>query len=364
MVKALKIPIIKLKDKELESVKKRVTCLKWELGYAPDYDRVRDVLVRGFEETLGIELKPGELTERELELFEKRLPWFKSEEWVFMDRRSPKGSAMVHAVDKKPGGVVRVSLAVDRDANVIKSVLITGDFFIFPQRAIMDLEAALKFIPTDAGRIREAVHRVFEEGRVRVLGMAEDDFVELILEALEKADLEAFGIDWSEANNVYPVTKDIVSTLKRGFDYMLLPYCSKMTSCEYRRRDGCAKCGGCTVGEAYTLAEEFGLKPITIHSFEHLMETLRAMRANGARGFVGCCCEAFYVKHRDEMRDAGVPGIIIDIEEKTCYDLGKAEEAYRGGFEAQTRLNLELLRKILLAASKVGDGNCRGLTWR
>ncbi|MCS7135602.1 MAG: DUF116 domain-containing protein [Nitrososphaerota archaeon] len=358
MIKVLKIPIIKLKDKELESVRKRVTCLKWELGYVPDYEEIRSALIRGFEKTLNIELKSGELTDHELEVFEKRLTWFKSEEWIFMDRCSSKGSAMVHAVDKKPGGVIRVSLNVDKDANVIKSVLVTGDFFIFPQRAILDLEAALKFVPVDADKIREIVHKVFEEKQVRALSITEDDIVELILEALEKTELESYGIDYNEVNNVYPITNDIDSTLKNGFDYMLLPYCSKMVSCTYRRTDGCAKCGRCTVGDAYRLAEEFGLKPITIHNFEHLIEVLKTMRTEGARGFIGCCCEAFYVKHRDEMRNVGVPGIIIDIEDKTCYDLGKAEEAYRGVFEAQTKLNLELLKKVLLTSLKMGGVKC------
>ncbi len=357
MIKVLKIPIIKLKGKELESVKRRVTCLKWELGYTPDYEEIRNALIKGFKEVLNIELKFGDLTDYELELFEKSLPWFSSEEWVFMDRRSPKGSTIVHAVDKKPGGVIRVSLNVDKDTNVIKSVLITGDFFIFPQRAIMDLEAALKFIPADADKIREIIHRVFEEKQVRTLSLTEGDFVELILEALEKTELESYGIDADEINNIYPITNDVKSTLKNGFDYMLLPYCSKMVSCMYRKIDGCIKCGECTVGEAYRLAEEFGLKPITIHNFEHLIEVLKVMKVKGARGFIGCCCEAFYVKHRDEMREVGVPGIIIDIEDKTCYDLGKAEEAYRGNFEAQTRLNLPLIKKILVASLKMGGKN-------
>lgn len=358
MIKVLKIPIIKLKDKELESVKRRVTCLKWELRYVPNYEEIRSTLIRGFEETLNIELKLGELTNHELELFEKKLTWFKSEEWIFMDRHSPKGSTMVHAVDKKPGGVIRVSLNVDKVSKVIKSILITGDFFIFPQRAIMDLEAALKFVPADANKIREIVHKVFEEKNVKALSITEDDIVELILEALEKTELESYGIDNSEVNNIYPITNDIESTLKNGFDYVLLPYCSKMVSCVYRRTDGCIKCGECTVGEAYRLAEEYGLKPITICNFEHLIEVLRKMKAKGAKGFVGCCCEAFYVKHRDEMRDVGVPGIIIDIEDKTCYDLGKAEEAYRGNFEAQTKLNLTLLKKILTTSSRIGDKKC------
>ena len=35
MLRALRIPTEKLQDKEIESVKERVTCLKWELGRTP-----------------------------------------------------------------------------------------------------------------------------------------------------------------------------------------------------------------------------------------------------------------------------------------------------------------------------------------
>jgi len=37
MVRALRIPIVKLKDKELGSARERVTCIKSELGYQPSY---------------------------------------------------------------------------------------------------------------------------------------------------------------------------------------------------------------------------------------------------------------------------------------------------------------------------------------
>ncbi len=42
-----------------------------------------------------------------------------------------------------------------------------------------------------------------------------------------------------------------------------------------------------------------------------------------------------------------MPGIIIDIDDKTCYDLGKDHEAYRGNFDVQTQLKMELLSKLL-----------------
>ncbi len=93
------------------------------------------------------------------------------------------------------------------------------------------------------------------------------------------------------------------------------------------------------------------MKAITIHNFEHLMETLRTLHQEGAKGFIGCCCEAFYCKHRDEMEEIGVAGIIIDIDDRTCYDLGREKEALQGTFEGYTTLKTDLLSRLCQAAS-------------
>jgi lipoate-protein ligase A len=42
-----------------------------------------------------------------------------------------------------------------------------------------------------------------------------------------------------------------------------------------------------------------------------------------------------------------LPGILIDVERSTCYDLGQEKEAIKGQFENQTHLNLLLLKRIL-----------------
>jgi hypothetical protein len=39
--------------------------------------------------------------------------------------------------------------------------------------------------------------------------------------------------------------------------------------------------------------------------------------------------------------------MIIDIEDRTCYDLGKEEEAYKGGFQGKTELRIQTLSKVL-----------------
>jgi lipoate---protein ligase len=347
MVRALKIPIEKLKDKELESAKDRVTWVKRELGYLPKYEELREALKTGFETTLGIRLKEGELSSAEADLLKKKLPEFQSEDWIYLDRRPLEEAAVLRTLGKLPGGLVRISLSVDRRVNLIKSILIAGDFFVFPARGILDLEAALKFTPCTEQSIRKIVNEFFESNPVEIPGVTPDEVADLIIEAAERADYEDYGISIPEANDIYPVGKRIRDLLDYPYDHLLLPYCSKLIACDYRRKEGCTRCGECSIGQAYEDAEAAGLTPMTIQSFEHLMDTLWAMKESGAKGFIGCCCEAFYAKHRDEMEETGVPGIIIDIDNTTCYDLGKEDEAYVGTFESQTCLKAELVSKVL-----------------
>jgi len=361
MIRCLKIPVIKLKDKELESAKRRVTCLRSELGYRPDYTRVKELLRWGFEKAFGISLREGDLTPEEERLLQGRLPYFRSDAWVNSDRLPLTDEGVVHAVDKTPGGLIRVSLALDRARNIIKSVLITGDFFAFPSRSVLDLEAALKLTPCEKGSLARVVESFFVETRARIPGVSPDTLVKLILEAADKFSYASFGIGLPEANHLYPVGRGMIQG-GDGFSVLLLPYCAKPPSCKYRNIDGCEKCGGCSVGQAYELAEDLGMRVTTVQNFEHLMETLEIARVTGARGFVGCCCEAFYCKHRDDLEGTGVPGMIVDIEDRTCYDLGKEEEAYKGGFQGKTELRIQTLSKILCSVRGLRAAGYKCLT--
>ena len=97
-----------------------------------------------------------------------------------------------------------------------------------------------------------------------------------------------------------------------------------------------------------------GLEPVTITSFEDLMETLVDLKGRGVKAFIGSCCEAFYAKHLEDFEEAGLPGIIVDIDNETCYDLGKEDDAYLGKFESQTELKFDLLKQIVERLCKDG----------
>jgi len=95
------------------------------------------------------------------------------------------------------------------------------------------------------------------------------------------------------------------------------------------------------------MAKAFGMDSLTIQSYEDLKSTLSFLKRSGVSGFVGSCCEPFYGKHRLDFERLGLPGILVDLQRTTCYDLGKEKEAHQGKFENQTALNLSLLRRVL-----------------
>ena len=100
------------------------------------------------------------------------------------------------------------------------------------------------------------------------------------------------------------------------------------------------------------------MKNICIINYEDLWKELMEMKKAGVSAFIGCCCQPFFAKHVDDFQRAGVPGILLNIDDTTCYDLDRAKEAYAGNFEGQTNVNLELLSAVLnVDVGSAADGS-------
>ncbi|MBW1852580.1 MAG: lipoate--protein ligase family protein, partial [Deltaproteobacteria bacterium] len=112
MLKSLRIPVEKLKSKEIDSVKKRVTCLRWELGYTPPLEDIKDAIRSGFEKHLDIALEPGALTESEKRLFDKKLAFFCSSDWIDCVKPEFQKRETVQAAYKSEAGLIRYTLVV------------------------------------------------------------------------------------------------------------------------------------------------------------------------------------------------------------------------------------------------------------
>ncbi|MDR3589221.1 MAG: lipoate--protein ligase family protein [Negativicutes bacterium] len=187
MLRVLRFPLEKISDKAALSMRERVTSLKEQLGFVPELGKIKQAIMEGVEESLGYELYSGCLTEHESSMLAETLPYFQSETWVY-----GKDSGVINTVDslvnyKAPGGLIRVQMRLDEEVGVIKYVLISGDFFAYPDRAVYDLETVLKNTPIHGGRISDRIHGFFENRELTILGVTAEDFVEAILLAVEKA---------------------------------------------------------------------------------------------------------------------------------------------------------------------------------
>lgn len=360
MLRCLRIPVEKLKDKEIESVRKRVTCLAWELGRTPDCSMVKERLVEAFAGALNADLVPEGLSAEEEDLLAEKLPFFTSREWIDMVRPARSRTELVQAARKSPYGLVRVTLQVDLVRNIIRDIYITGDFLAFPGRALYDLEAALRGRKLVTYELQRCVEDFFASGRICIPDMGAQDIILPLTMALAKADIARAGIPLAQCNRINTTCDTFGGVLARGIDALLLPYCAKDPDCSLRHAEVCTACGRCSVGDAWQFGEERRLSMVCITNFEHLQRELTRLKDAGCRAFVGCCCQQFYVKHAEDFEAIGLPGILMDIEDTTCYELGEETAAYKGQFARQTAVNMELLQAVFAAADRAGEGHHAG----
>ncbi len=352
MLHALRIPIKKLSDKEIESVHDRITTMEWELGQLPDLSRVKKALIDAFSKALCANFVQRDLSDLELSLLSEKLPRFHSPEWIFRERRPLDKVNEMHASRKTPGGIVHIALTIDR--GLIENILITGDFFAYPRRAITDLEASLKFTPARAESIREIVAAFLKDNDVQLPGIDVDALMKVFSETLEKTTYTDLGLDRGEVNDIYIVNTSLRGALEKGFDTILVPYCCKSLSCGFRNHVECGICGGCDASPLYELGSQQGLRVLTIIDYEHLKEVLSKLDEWGSKGYLGACCEAWYEKHHLDLEMFKTSGVLVEIDSNSCYDLGMEKIAHQGKYENQTNLDLDVMVKILCISQSMG----------
>lgn len=359
MLRALRIPVEKLKAKEIDSVKDRVTCLKWELGYVPALADIKQAVRLGFEQGLGIRLEPGGLTREETTRFQEKLAHFKAPQWIGgVHPRFQKREA-VQATYKASAGMVRFTLVVNLPQKRLKDIYITGDFLSFPVSALYDLESELRGSPLDRDGLHGIIRNYFDKGRILIPEFSFDDFIKPLDMCLEKIAISDYGIPLEHCNLISVANGSFGQVIKKKPAVLLLPYCAKLTDCNLRYEKGCNLCRKepCSIGPAWTMGQDRKMKVISIVSFEDLWDELMQMKKEGVDSYIGCCCQPFFAKHVDDFTKSGLPGILLDIDNTTCYDLDQAREAYAGKFESQTRVNLELLQVVMDAAAGAEPGD-------
>ena len=191
MASLLNIPAAKLAKRGETSGAQRVVTLK-ELfgGTPPSADAVKQALLEGFAERLGIDPQPGDITAVEEEtaraLYDEEIG---TDAFVYeIDDPAHRPNVLTGSFTGK-GGTISAhyrleGLQMDR----IREIVITGDFFVTPPQTIMNLEAALR--GERLADVEDRLNRFFEEARVGLLTAAPADFAEAIRNGLPKKATE------------------------------------------------------------------------------------------------------------------------------------------------------------------------------
>jgi len=198
MIRILKVPSEKFRDKTAKSIHEWVTSLKRELGYLPETELIKNLLTEGYEKVLGIELVPSQPSEDEKAVWRDRVrPRHISEEWIHLsdltDKRPTADRSVKIAADVKIVEVthrakklIRISAQILGDK--ILDISITGDFFLTPVDAVSKIESSLRNVLLSHDRILRTIRDCFEDEEIQSPGINPEDFAEAVMKLKELAE--------------------------------------------------------------------------------------------------------------------------------------------------------------------------------
>jgi lipoate-protein ligase A len=185
MVRTLRVPDEKFRDKIHKTMYDNLTTARRLLGdKTPSRDAINRMLAENFSKLLG-PLEPAGLDDAILSEVEHLKPTFLSDDWLMKKGRRVEGrevriSAAVNVnqkMYKAPGGLIRATTEV-RDG-AITWVSISGDFFIYPEEAIADLEARLVGVRED--EVEGAIAAFYTERSIESPGVEPADIARVIV---------------------------------------------------------------------------------------------------------------------------------------------------------------------------------------
>lgn len=195
MSEIINAPSEKFKDKLAESMSDWITSIRAQTGEKTSRELVKQLIVEGFKEELGIDLDPGELTDTEKETLERLVEERKTEEWIFSKDNDllmkakqeatgtkVRGGLVVSESVFKAGKLIRILLVSNEES--IENISISGDFFTQPYMgAIEKLEESLIGAELTKDALLARIKEAFESIGLMVYGATQEDFAEAILKA-------------------------------------------------------------------------------------------------------------------------------------------------------------------------------------
>ena len=355
MLEVLRVPTEKLTATGLESARQRLITFREMLGEVPPDAVLQQALRQGLASRLDAGWvdagKPNDIDESRV---------FPALDPACIDWSDADDTAL-EALHKTAGGVLRVRFWPDAEEKLIARLQFAGDLHLHPADALERLQHALTGLPL--AQLEAAALTFFSVHHCDLIGFTANDVRHLLRLALNKLEQRRkMGLSTAQANSLMVLdaaTGSAATDILARASVMLLPYCAKPAWCKLRHLDDCTECGQCEVGDAYRLARERNMQVTSVTSYEHLSATLAEMKNNGVAAYVGACCSQFFVKRHHAFRDAGIPAVLMDISGANCYELKQEEAAYAGQFQAEARLDADMLRQVMHFVPAIKDNRSR-----
>jgi lipoate-protein ligase A len=190
MIEALRVPVEKLARRDLDDARRRVVTLREALGRVPPVAEIQAALLDGFREHLDLDPRPGSITDHEEQLARRlHREQLGTEEFVRSLDAPVEERDLASATLVRKAGTLRADLRLER--HHVREALVTGDFFISPARAVLDLEAALRGVAVSGAGA--AVEAFFARTPCELLGLSPLDFRAVVESALAQVTLQIQG---------------------------------------------------------------------------------------------------------------------------------------------------------------------------
>lgn len=187
MVRVLKVPDEKFRDKVHKTLKDNLTTIRRELGEEQartwSEERLNAMMAEEFQRITG----PMEPSEKDGALAAKMTEMaaqMTAETWLFQkgkkkpgrDVKIRDGVNIVHKAYKAPGGLIRADVEI-MDGR-LGEVVLSGDFFCFPQDAVRRLEKALA--GKSVGEVGAVLEAFYWGGGVETPGIKVEDWMQVL----------------------------------------------------------------------------------------------------------------------------------------------------------------------------------------
>jgi len=183
MVRVLRVPDEKYRDKVHKSLRENLSTIKRELGAVPPLGEIEASLVANYEAVLG-PLERAELPSAVYDKMAELEQTHTTDEWLYKRGKRREewqvkiaaGVEVSQRVYKAPGGLIRA--IVETKEGRIAEASLSGDFFFYPADKLEALEAALAGVEPSA--IEPTIAEFYRREEIESPGVTPADFARVL----------------------------------------------------------------------------------------------------------------------------------------------------------------------------------------